>query len=403
MFIHDFNCSWLEHPFFQRRMMLKSSRAINKIMKHGIRELYIDTKKGLDVPDAPKAETVESEIREEIATITAQTESRLGDITKIQPIPLKEEIKRAREVKYQARSYIENVLDNISQGVSTEIEQIAPVVDNMIESVSRNQNAMISLLKVKRRDEYTYLHSVSVGTLLIAFSKFLNLDQETIRQYGIGGMLHDVGKMRVPLRILNKPGRLTESEFKMMKMHATYSREILEQLKSLSPDAVAVAAQHHERYDGSGYPLGLKGDDIHPGGQLAAIVDVYDAISSERVYHSGLPPAQAVRKLYEWSKFHFNSELVQKFISFIGIYPIGSVVELETHLVGVVVSPNADTPVVRVVYDRKYDKTMQPRDIDLSRSIGLSNKIVRYVNPSDHNINVSAVLESDVYNSFMNA
>lgn len=197
---------------------------------------------------------------------------------------------------------------------------VEPSVSKMTSSILRNGGALLSLCRIKDKDNYTFQHSVSVGALMVSFCNAMGMSKEVIHHAGIGGMLHDIGKMKIPDRILNKPGKLTEQEFAVMKCHVVESKQILLQTTGISETAVLVAAQHHERHDGSGYPAGLKGEEISQLGQMAAIVDVYDALTSDRCYHKGMAPTDALRKIYEWSKFHFNPQLVQAFMRSIGIY-----------------------------------------------------------------------------------
>lgn len=179
--------------------------------------------------------------------------------------------------------------------------------------------------------------------------------------------------MQVRGEVLNKPGKLTDPEFAHMKSHVVHSREILSRTPGISPIAVEVASQHHERFDGTGYPNGLKGDGIALFGQMAAIVDVYDAITSDRIYHKGMQAPDALRKIFEWSKFHFNHQLAQFFARAIGIYPAGTLVRLESGLLGIVLEQrekNLLQPLVRAFYDTKRNFYVTPKEIDLSRSLG---------------------------------
>jgi len=192
--------------------------------------------------------------------------------------------------------------------------------------------------------------------------------------------------MMIPLEVLNKPTKLTDEEFVEMKKHVVYSRQIVSQIEKIPQTSLLISAQHHERYDGTGYPEGLKGDEISKGGQMAAIVDVYDAITSDRCYRNGMEPVEGLRKLFEWSKFHFNAELVQKFIKCAGLYPVGTLIRLESGFLAVIVEPGQESllhPIVRVVYDTKKKSFMTPRDIDLSRLTGKNDgdRVVGHESP----------------------
>ncbi|MFH1853467.1 MAG: HD-GYP domain-containing protein [Candidatus Neomarinimicrobiota bacterium] len=395
MYVHDFNCGWMTHPFYQSQLLVKNSAILNKIVKAGIRELYIDTEKGRDLPDAPTAEEAGRQLtREFTRNFQKPVLVRKNVDSALENIPFEQEIHKAREVKAAARSHMGRVLNAAAGGRLGSLDDINPLVDNMVESITRNENALLSLLRVKKIDEYTYLHSLSVGALLIAFARFMKMSSDDIHNIGIGGLLHDIGKMQIPLEILNKPARLSDAEFRMIKDHVVQSARILEQNPDLDPIILQVASDHHERFDGTGYPRGLNGDAISLGGQMAAIVDVYDALSSDRIYHKGLSPAHTVKKMYEWSKYHFNPDLVHQFIIFIGIYPVGTVVRLGNGLVGVVIEANRTMPVVRVVYDTKTSRPIGRRTIDLASAMGQTTKIVSYEDPGQWGIDVAAVLEA---------
>jgi len=378
MFIHDLNCGWMDHPFLSTRFRLESERDLGKIHEAGIREVYVDTDLGLDVGDAPTAGEVSQALDHEMQQAVEQRPEPRASTH--------EELARAHKIHSEANQIMRSIMSDVRLGRQVHVEQIEPMVDKMAGSILRNSGALISLNRIKNKDEYTFQHSVSVATLLMAFCRGLGLDEETIRQAGIGGMVHDVGKMQTPDGILNKPGKLTDDEFVVMRHHVVASREILEVTPNISQTALQVAAQHHERFDGSGYPNRLKGDEISRIGQMAAIIDVYDAITSDRVYHKGMPPTEALRKMFEWSKFHFNPELVHAFARVVGIYPVGALVRLESERLAVVVEQreaNMLQPLVRVMFDARRNYYLKPEDVDLSRPMGKggADRIVGHESP----------------------
>lgn len=379
MFIHDLNCGWMDHPFLTTRFKLDSERDLKKIREAGIREVYIDTALGRDDDEAPTAIEVEQALDREMQQTAEEATAAPRATTH-------EELARARKLHSEANFIMRNIMSDVRLGKQVHVEQIEPMVDKMAGSILRNSGALISLNRIKNKDEYTFQHSVSVATLLMAFCRGLGLDEKTIRQAGIGGMVHDVGKMQTPDNILNKPGKLTDDEFSVMRHHVVASREILEITPNISQTALEVAAQHHERFDGSGYPDRLKGDAISPIGQMAAIIDVYDAITSDRVYHKGMAPTEALRKLFEWSKFHFNPELVHAFARVVGIYPVGALVRLESGRLAVVVEhreSNVLQPLLRVMFDARRNYYLKPEDVDLSRPMGAggADRIVGHESP----------------------
>jgi putative nucleotidyltransferase with HDIG domain len=367
MYIHDLNCDWMSHPFVRNRFLLEDPADIGRIAAAGIHEVYIDTARGLDVADAPTAAEVRA------ATDREMKEAVLREPPADLKIETAVELARARNVHRQAHQMVRQVMQDVRLGKAVELERIEPVVENITASILRNSGALIGLSHIKTADEYTFLHCVSVCTLMVAFCRSLGLDAETTRQAGIGGLLHDVGKMKTPPEILNKPGRLTDEEFAIMRRHAQDGYDILLQTPGVGETPLTITIQHHERMDGSGYPNRLPGEKIAALGQMAAIVDVYDAITSDRCYHRGMAPTDALRKLFEWSKFHSNPQLVQAFTRCVGIYPVGTLVLLESGRLGVVTEQNTKNllqPTVRVIYDSRKRCYIPPEYVDLSRKMG---------------------------------
>ncbi len=365
MFVHDLNCGWLDHPFLKSSFFVGKEETIAKIRSIGIRELYIDTIKGADVVAARTQKEVNDDLERQLQALAEKKQD------KPQVAELSEETAKARRLHDEANRIVRHMMEDVRMGAQIEVERVEPMVENMVDSIFRNQNALLPLARLKTHDNYTFEHSVSVCALLVAFGRTLKLPREVIKDLGLGGLLHDVGKARVPDQILNKPGKLSDDEFARMQAHVSEGTGILRQSERIPPIALQVTAEHHERFDGSGYPGRMQGKSISLYGQMAAIVDVYDAISSERVYHKGMQPTQALKKLLEWSEHHFDPQLVQSFIRSVGIYPCGALVRLESGRLGVVLEQNEGNllePVVRVFYRADKQYYIPPEVINLART-----------------------------------
>ena len=318
MYINDIKCGWFDHPFTLNRFKLNNDTDIRKMIAAGVKEVDIDTAKGLDVV-LEKSQTAAPSV---VCDIVKKSDGFLPKIT------VQQEMSQAKIAVAEAGEFITDMMANAKMGMRVELEQVNPVISKMSASILRNENALLGLSRLRVMDKYTFEHSVSISILMMSFAKSLGFSKQIIHEVGIGGLLHDIGKTLTPNEILNKPGKLTEQEFMIMKKHVVDGSKILQKTQGLSQIAFNVAAQHHERYDGSGYPLGLQGDQISLYGQMAAVVDVYDALTADRCYHKGKEPSEVLKLLLKWAGGHFKPELVQKFIQTVGIYPPGSLVLL---------------------------------------------------------------------------
>ena len=365
MYVNDLNYVWKKHPFAWQCFTVEDAATLSKLHGSGVAEIYIDTSRGADV-DAVQASMVEAE---EIEKPLCEPSTILPDI--ISRFPPAEEFNRAKELYANANKLMQGMMKDVRLGKQIELEQCEPMVDNIIDSMFRMPSALLPLAQMKNVDEYTFQHSVSVAALAVAFGRVMDMPRDEIKAFAMGGLLHDVGKAKVPVSILNKLGKLDDAEFSVMKNHALNTAELLKGAKGVTEITFNAAAQHHERYDGTGYPHGLKGDQISLHGQMLAIVDVYDAITSMRVYHKGMPPTEALKKMFEWSGAHFNAKLVQAFIKGIGIYPAGSLVRMESERLGIVREVVPDKllqPIVQLIYDCKKMCYIPPERVELSAS-----------------------------------
>lgn len=361
MYVYDLDQYWADHPFDWQCFMVDEADTLETIRASGIREIAIDPDQGLDIERYDGAVQA-SEPLPEVSSLIPQA------IVKRSP---QAEFERARELYTNASKLMQDMMRDIRLGKQIELGQCNQMVEGIVDSMFSAPSVLLPLAQMKNRDEYTFQHSVSVAALAVAFGRVLDLPRDEIRELALGGFLHDVGKAQVPGYILNKPGRLNDEEFSVMKTHASRTAGLLKHVSGLSEIAYNAACQHHERYDGSGYPLKLKGEEISLHGQATAIVDVYDAITSIRVYHKGMPPTEALRKLFEWGSTHFNPRLVQAFIKGIGIYPAGSLVRMESDKLGIVREVSPDRllqPVVQLIYDCKKMAAIKPELVDLAES-----------------------------------
>ncbi len=386
MYIHDLNCGWLQHGFLRQQFLLRSDTQIHQMHRQGMHDVYIDTDKGADLPGAPTEAEVQQVLQVQLEASGAQ-----GASLPVARVSQKEEATTAKRILGEAQGVVKDMMSDVRLGKQVDPAKALVVVDDINASVLRNPGALLSLGRIKQADNYTFQHCVSVCALMVSFSHALGEDPTSVQEAGLGGLLHDVGKMKIPNEILNKPGRLTEEEFTIMKSHAAISRELLQGTPGISETVIRIASEHHEKMEGCGYPLGLNGAQISKPGRMAAIVDVYDALTSNRVYHKGMEPSDALKKLLEWSGDHLDGELVQFFIRALGIYPVGSLVRLSNGKLAVVVEQQEDLlkPVVRVIYDAVRGYGLPPKDVHMDR---FDHHIESFEEPADWGLNPLAFL-----------
>lgn len=366
MYVSDLNCDWIPHHTMQKEGRIPNDAIIAQLKSRGIKEVYIDTDRGLDEADALTQQEVEQKNMAQLNKAGSQDMAQAGSVS------VQEELFKAHKLQDKAKSIMTSVLSDVKFGKPLETEGFDDLADGMIDSVMRNHNALACLGRIRKKDNYLMEHSINLAVLMGIFAKAMKIDRETMHQAMVGALLHDIGKIMVPDHILHKPGKLSDDEFTRMKHHVIFSRELLKKTPGIFPLTVDVAAQHHERIDGSGYPEGLTGCQICREGKMVAITDVYDAITADRCYHKGLSPTAALKKLLEWSGTHLEKTLVHTFIRSMGIYPVGSLVMMESGRLAVVIEASEKDqtrPIVKVIYHSRLKNYIPPEIIDLSKPI----------------------------------
>ncbi|WP_147173131.1 HD-GYP domain-containing protein [Pseudomonas sp. SJZ079] len=370
MYIHELCGSWMEHPFWKTRFLLDNPKDLQRIRDSGIREVWIDIDKGLDVPSGQTVEQVNVET--EALLLAAEPAKKNPQLA------LDEEIDRAVKLCDSSKIAVMAMFGDARMGRAVDVAHVAELVDEISASIMRQPNALISLARLKHADEYTYMHSVAVCALMIALARQLELNDEQVREAGMAGLLHDIGKMAVPNEVLNKPGKLTDAEFELVRGHPEAGGKILLDCQQVGALVLDVCLHHHEKVDGSGYPHKLSGGQISLFAKMGAVCDVYDAITSNRPYKTGWEPAESIHKMAEWSKGHFDEAVFQSFVRAVGIYPTGSLVRLQSGRLGVVLEQHGQsllTPRVKVFFSIKSKAPIPQEVIDLAKWVG-RDKIV---------------------------
>lgn len=376
MYIEKIRGNWLEHPFWRKSFKISEQKDLDKLINCGLDEIWIDTRKGLDVEVCEKSNL---ETPESSNALIADSDKQITEITEVpQPakktlsqIPVEEELSTAKKIHGKAKKIVTTVFNDVRMGKALEIEEAALLVDEINQSIERNPNALLSLIRLKSIDEYTYLHSVAVCMLMIALGRQLDLNGDQLKQAGIAGLLHDIGKMAVPNEVLNKPGKLTDEELNIIREHPQRGWEILKSCYQVNESALDVCLHHHEHMDGQGYPEKLSGDALTLFARMGAVCDVYDAITSERCYKKAWMPAEAIRKMAAWENGHFDETVFHAFVKTIGIYPNGTLLKLKSGRLGVVIEQSRKsltTPVIKIFFSIRAGAHIPVEILDLSKA-----------------------------------
>lgn len=364
MYVADLNNQWVPTNNASRSGLIKHQSTIDKVKALGVTDIYIDSSKGDDCPEGVPVDAVKQLQADQFASITAQS-----GVKATERVSVEKERERAERSYTQARSLVGNILEDIKNGKSVDPVAVEDTAADIIVSLNANENALACLSHIRSKDEYLLEHSVNVGLLLGIFARSRRMDEKTTQDLVAGGLLHDIGKILVPDEILHKPGKLDAAEWEEMKRHVDYGEQILDATQGLTDVTRNICRLHHERLDGSGYPRNLEAEKITEHGRMAAVCDVYDAITADRVYHKGMAPNDALKKLIEWSIFHLDKDLVYDFIRCLSVYPVGTFVELSTGRAGVVIEANRrqpKQPKVRVFYNTRHHHQVEPFVLDLA-------------------------------------
>ena len=386
MYVVELDRPWLDSPFLFQGFSIESPDQL-QALQECCEYVYVD--------DAASPGTEEEGSGDQDLTIPGvrETPERAG---------FRMAVRRVLEYRQKLYPHIQKVLEDARLGHLVEARETRAMVQQLVELVAVNPQAVLWLTNLKDKHTHTADHCFNTAVLAVAFGAHLGMPKATLEEVGLGALLHDVGKMRTPVTILDKPGVLTEDEFDVMKKHPVDGYQMLRKQGSFSDIALEIVHLHHERISGQGYPFGLKGDEIPLHVRVVSIAEVYDDISSDRVYHDGVPAANCLNMMFHWAPRDFGEDLIQEFIRCIGIYPIGSLVELNTGALGIVMSSNPDSrlkPVVMLVRDREGRPYRRRPLLNLAahgtQQGGFSWQVKRVVDCKDYDIDPARIAEME--------
>lgn len=348
---------------------IKNNLVIQNLVDKGVQSLLIDLSKTKKLPN------------------TSQT---LEDIK----APIIMEVHKAKAIFDTSKDIQQKLFDDAKSGKKLDLNPVIDITNKTINAIFKNPDALACVINIRNKDEYLLEHSVSVSVLMTIFARFLKIKKDIVQQLSIGAFLHDVGKIKIPSKILNKPAKLTDEEFNTMKTHVNHSINIIKNTPSISDISLEVATLHHEKLDGSGYPFQVKSNEITQYGRMIAICDIFDALTAHRCYKDGYSHIKAFSILRNLGdQQHLDKRLVDLFIKCMGVYPVGSLVELNSNRIAIVEQRNYQDPInpkVRSFYNVEQHHYVMTEDIDLAKN---DDFIIKGVRADDFNLDMNKIIE----------
>lgn len=401
-FIHAIDGSWLNHPFWKTKFLLVDRADLEALRASRVEAVLIDEARSVvdaqsraerssasgagDIPTAKRA--LASAVPTSTAPMIDPRAAPADPPPPPQSCTVVEEVARAAQIVNRSKRVVMQMFGEARLGKVVETARVLSVVDEISSSVARNASALVSLARLKSADDYTYMHSVAVCALMINLARQLRIgDESLVRELGVAGLLHDIGKVGIPRHVLNKPGRLSDEEFELMRRHPGHGYRLLHDAGTESEIVLDVCLHHHERIDGRGYPDGLSGEAIGMFARMGAICDVYDAVTSERGYKTAWEAGDSLARMLKWEG-HFDQRILHAFIRSIGVYPVGTLVRLHSDRLALVLELNPEDltrPVVRVFHSIASAARIPAHDVDLM-SPSVEDSIVSRENPRDWNL-----------------
>ncbi len=396
MYVSNLDRPWIDTPFLLEGFLIKDEDDLSTLNQY-CSYVYIDPDRGISTPQ--NAEEAPEENPEEAPSLKTNTylerflQDNKKEVQYKNTKSTKEELPAAKFALEEASNQVAHIMDDVKDGKNLNIEAVRGVVEPVLDSIIRNSEAYMWLSMMQKKSAYTYSHSVNNCALAIAFGRFMGLPKKDLRTLAVGLLMMDMGNVHVPEGILNKKGKLTEAEYRIVKKHVKQGVKILKSTKGINEDIINIALTHHERFDGSGYPAAIQGTRIPVYGRMAAIIDCYDAMTSNRPFSAARSPYEALQNIYNWRGSAFQPELVEQFLQCIGVYPTGSLVEMSNGEVAIVLEQNLTQrmrPKIMLILNEEKKHLMEYKIVDLTKQFEDASKlplnIYRGLDPGAHDI-----------------
>jgi len=388
MYVSNLDRPWIDTPFLLEGFLIENEEDLF-VLNEYCTYVYIDVDRGISASDyVDKPPRLKSN-----SYLERFLQDNKKKVSYKNTTSAKEELPAAKTALEDASNQVARIMDDVKDGKTLDIKAIRGVVEPVLNSIIRNSEAYVWLSMMQKKNAYSYSHSVDNCALAIAFGRYMGLPKKDLRTLATGLLMMDTGNVKIPQGILNKTGRLTEAEYRIVKKHVDHGVDILRTTKGMDEDIINIALTHHERFDGSGYPNSLHGTQIPVYGRMAAIIDCYDAMTSQRPFSAAKSPYDALQNIYNWRGTAFQPELVEQFLQCIGVYPTGSLVEMTNGGVGIVMEQNLTQrmrPKVMLILDEDKAHLKEYKIIDLVEKFEDENdlplNIIRGLSPGSHGI-----------------
>jgi HD-GYP domain-containing protein (c-di-GMP phosphodiesterase class II) len=389
MYICSFGGSWFGHPFWRAKFLLQNGQDLDRVQSSGVPYVVIDDSLGSGtepvietarVPAPPLARPI-APIR--IRQAPPRPNRQLTGWDGADKMRERDDRQHAKALVARSMKVLRTAFADVRLGSAIRMEEVTSIVDDVVGTVERNPRTLLEMLRLKQKNEYTYMHSIAVCTLMVNVARHMGKPENKVRDYGLAGLLHDLGKMGIPDTILNKEGRLTEDEFRTVRDHPEQGYQVLVQSPNIPDMALDVCRHHHEKMDGSGYPFGLPADTLSLGVRLGAVCDVYDALTSERIYKEAWSPVEALSAMWSWEG-HFDRALLFTFMQSIGIFAPGMLVQLRSNRLALVMENKRrnSRPRVLAFYATRDRAFLTPEEVIIQDNLA-NDSIVAVAQPED--------------------